>query len=87
MTTYINTETLEYPFHDADILENPEKFLEVEETPFPEILNTQKAIEQSPQFIDGRWIRVWQTVEKTAEEIQFEQDLANSFLPNYQRNH
>jgi len=87
MTTYINTETLEYPLHDGDITEMSEKFATVEETPFPEVLNTQKAIEQSPQFIDGRWIRVWQIVEKTAEEIQFEQDLANSFLPNYQRNH
>jgi len=86
MTIYINIETLEYPLHDGDISEMSDRFMIVEETPFPEILNTQKAIEQSPQFIEGKWIRVWQIVEKTAEEIQFEQDLANSFLPQYQRN-
>lgn len=85
MTTYINTETLEYPLHDGDITEMSEKFVAVEETPFPEISNTQKAIEQSPQFIDGKWVRVWQIIDKTAEEIQFEQNLANSFIPHYQR--
>jgi hypothetical protein len=85
MTAYINTETMEYPLHPGDIVEMTDNFVEVQETPMPEISNTQKAIEQQPQIIDGIWKQIWSVVDKSPEEIQFEQNLATSHIPHYQR--
>lgn len=86
MTVYINIETMEYPLHPGDISEMSDKFVEVEETQMPEISNTQKAIEQSPQIVDGIWKQIWLVVDKTEAELEFERKLAESYLPEYQRN-
>ena len=42
--------------------------------------------EQSPQIVDGIWKQIWLVVDKTEAELEFERKLAESYLPEYQRN-
>lgn len=63
MTTYINTQTLEYPLHAGDIELShaaPEHFQEVQDAPMPEFnKDEQMVFEQVPECREGVWTRVW----------------------------
>ena len=47
----------------------PEGWEEVEESDRPNIFSGQKHIELFPEFVNGKWKRVWSVVDMTQEEL------------------
>jgi hypothetical protein len=84
MSSYIKLSTLEYPRHEGNIRQEypeitedqtgptfpcPDTYALVQETPEPEITDTQVTNEEAPVCINGVWRRVWSVRDLTAEEI------------------
>jgi hypothetical protein len=78
MLIYINSEN-EYPRFPGDIQVNfpeweigdalPEGWIEVEDALSPQASATEKAIEVFPKEVDGKYIRSFEVVPLTEEEI------------------
>lgn len=74
---YIKLATMEYPRHQGDVrLEYPdmgnefvlpETYALVQETPEPEVTETQMVVEQFPVLNNGVWERQWVVVDKPVE--------------------
>jgi hypothetical protein len=86
MSSYIKLSTLEYPRHEGDIRSEhpeitvdqtgptfpcPDTYALVEETPMPEITDTQNLTELAPVCVNGIWRRVWGVTELTPEELAY----------------
>lgn len=83
MTTYINTDTLEYPLFEGDIrlafrhsvsfpvegFEPPAGYVAVQPTPQPEADAGHFITEAPPALIDGAWTQQWAVVECPAPVI------------------
>lgn len=75
---YIKLATMEYPRHQGDIrLEHPDigdefvcpdTYAHVQDTPEPEVTETQKVVELLPVMVDGVWQRQWSIVDKPITE-------------------
>ena len=80
MSAYINLETNEYPLHEGDIrllypdmgdtFILPEGFAEVKESNPPEHPVTKKARETAPLLTDEGYIRQWEFIDMTPQEIE-----------------
>lgn len=74
---YIKLATMEYPRHQGDIrLEHPDMgavfvcpdtYAHVQDTPEPEVTETQMVVEQFPTQNNGVWERQWSVVDKPVE--------------------
>ena len=74
---YIKLATMEYPRHQGDVrLEHPEignvfvcpkTYALVQETPEPEVTETQMVVELPPAQNKGVWERRWAVVDKPVE--------------------
>jgi|APGre2960657373_1045057.scaffolds.fasta_scaffold39788_2 hypothetical protein len=95
MSSYIKLSTLEYPRHEGDIRSEypeitvdqtgatfpcPDTYALVEETPIPEVTDTQTFAELAPVCIDGVWRRVWSVTELTSEELAYRAELKDKLL-------
>lgn len=87
MTSYIKISTKEYPKHEGDIrLDHPEigeqfecppTYALVSEEPEPLFdCKTQTCKELYPELVDGRWIRRYEIINLTAQEIEFNEKVA-----------
>lgn len=70
MTTYIDTETLQYPLHAGDAPNGvvPATWVSVPYTEPPAANSDQLVYEGAPSMIDGEWTRQWFVRERTEEE-------------------
>ena len=86
MASYIKLSTKEYPRHEGDIrLEHPEigelfecpsTYALVLENPEPPYdCKTQTCRELQPEFIDGNWVRKFEIINLTNEEIQLNEKI------------
>lgn len=95
MATYINTITNEYPlytgdmqliFPDFDDTTVPEGYAFVPHLDAPTITKTQRIKELLPIPVNGVWVKQFEIIDLTPEEIQareqFELDLHNSRNPH-----
>lgn len=78
MSTYINTNTNEYPKHIGDLyLEGwndgdnlPDGWFLVKETQMPEVNEGQAVRESMPIFINDQWTQQWELYDITQEMIE-----------------
>lgn len=91
--TYLKKSTMQYPLHQGDIrLMYPdmgeefvipdEDIVEVEETSLPAVEENQYYIEQKPILIDGKWVRQFDVIAMTEEEITARKEMMEKLFPN-----
>lgn len=92
MTLYRKKDNGQYPLYDGDIeLLYPEMSIEeaqvyfdiVEETEPPLHDNTKTPVEIDLIFEDGKWKRQWILVQRSEEDITYENNLEARFSPFY----
>jgi hypothetical protein len=79
MSTYINTNTKQYPLHQGDIrLEVdgigeefvcPEGYAKVQDVDLPDLTDAQYCVENAPQQVNGVWVKQFSVVQMTPEEV------------------
>jgi hypothetical protein len=91
MSTYINTETSEYPLHEGDIrllfpeigdeFVLPSVFAEVPESPLPTLTQTQTFLETTPLLNqNGVYERVYIIRDWTEDELRHNQEQVAYYL-------
>jgi len=84
MTTFIDTETMEWPLHEADLFlrygaEIPASIHRLIILPQEGAISGQTYDRNHPIQVDGDWILTWTIRDKTSEELQKEKEIEDEF--------
>jgi hypothetical protein len=92
MTLYRKKDDGQYPLYDGDIellypgmsIEEAQAYFDIiEETEPPIHDNTMSPVETDLIFEDGKWKRQWILVQRSEEDIAYENNLEARFSPFY----